>query len=460
MSSLHLHNTLSGRLEKFTPACVPVTMYVCGPTVYGEPHVGNLRPVVVFDVLYRLLQHDYGEVTYVRNITDIDDKIIATATAEQTDITTVAAKYTASFHAVCLALGNQEPSREPKATAYIAAMLTLIEQLLDQGHAYINQGHVLFATNSYADYGKLANRSLDQLLAGVRVETATYKKAPHDFVLWKPSSSGQPGWESPWGYGRPGWHLECSAMINACLGPTIDIHGGGSDLIFPHHENEIAQSRCALQTETLARYWLHNGHITLAGTKMAKSTGNLALVTDVLHNFAGEVVRYALLTAHYRRPLAWGTQLLTEAKAALDRLYRVLAKGQTNNSNARSQVALSHQLLEALHNDLNTPQAIALLHELASQANTATGSTQETRIAELQTAGNFFGLLTQSPQEWFHGEVATTDFDNAAIEKMIQQRLAARTNGDYATADQIRTQLASAGIYLEDSAGTTQWFRK
>lgn len=459
MTGLRLHNTLSGKVEEFVPAATPVTMYVCGPTVYGEPHVGNARPVVVFDVLYRLLRQEYGAVSYARNITDIDDKIIAAAATEQIDVTAIAAKYTDTFRQAASALGNLVPTHEPCATHSIDEMIELTATLIERGHAYVDSGHVLFAIDSYADYGKLSNRNQDEMLAGARVEVAPYKHAPGDFVLWKPSNDEQPGWDSPWGCGRPGWHLECSAMIKECLGMTIDIHGGGSDLVFPHHENEIAQSRCAFNTPTLARYWLHNGHVTLDGSKMAKSGGNITLLSETLTSYPGEVLRYALLCAHYRSPLDWNERLLADAKASLDRLYRVLVALPSINNDKHNE-ELPADLLEALRNDLNTPQALACLHQLASDANSAQGEAAARATEQLACAGKFLGLLGSDPADWLHGKAASDSIDEVKINELIAQRNTARASGDFAAADQLRDELAAAGIRLEDQAGTTEWHRQ
>lgn len=457
MSGLRLSNTMTGIVEEFSPAGSPVSMYVCGPTVYGEAHVGNARPVVVFDVLFRLLRHLYGEVHYARNITDIDDKIIAAAREAGLDFTEVARRYEGKFHQAMAELGNLPPTFEPRATEHMGEMVAIIATLLDKEHAYVAEGHVLFAVDSFADYGKLANRNRDEMIAGTRVEVVAYKRAPEDFVLWKPSGSEQPGWDSPWGRGRPGWHLECSAMIHACLGETIDIHGGGNDLTFPHHENEIAQSRCSLATPALARFWVHNGHVTMEGRKMAKSAGNFAVLSEVLAQHSGEVVRYALLAAHYRGPLDWGPAALTAAKTALTRLYRTLAAGPVRMP---KRDVLPEGFLKALLSDLNTPLALASLHDLASRANREEGPAASATRGMLLAAGNFIGLLNTDAGDWLHNSAAAAGDTDTVIAGLLREREQARARGDYVMADQLRAELAADGIHVEDSAQGTAWHRR
>ena len=428
-------------------------MYVCGPTVYADIHIGNARPLVVFDLLYRLLRRGYGQVDYVRNITDIDDKIIAAAAAAGEEPAVLAARYAAAFHAAAAALGCLEPSRQPRATEHIDAMIALAARLLERGHAYAAAGHVLFAVDSWPAYGSLARRSTEEMLAGARVEVAAYKKAPGDFVLWKPAPEPQPGWDSPWGRGRPGWHLECSAMIQACLGDEIDIHGGGIDLLFPHHENENAQSCCAFGGDSLARFWMHNGHLTVQGDKMAKSAGNVDRVKDLLDVQPGEAVRYALLAAHYRSPLDWSPAILAAARQALDRLYRSM-EGEVDEDGEAEPPA---EFLEALADDLNTPVALAALHGLAKRINQSAGAEAAGLRARLRAAGACLGLLGHAPAAWFQDSAA--GLEPAAIEERLAARTAARERGDYAAADAIREQLAAAGVLIEDTDAGPVWRR-
>ena len=455
MSAIILHNTMSGRKEEVRPAGSPVTMYVCGPTVYGEAHVGNARPVVVFDVLYRLLLHEHGAVAYARNITDIDDRIIATAKQEGVEVDALARKYTKAFRAAATALGNLEPTYEPRATECIDAMIKLAGELIAKGHAYVADGHVLFAVATFADYGQLANRTRDAMIAGARVEVASYKRDPGDFVLWKPAAPEQPGWDSPWGRGRPGWHLECSAMIRTCLGETIDIHGGGNDLAFPHHENEIAQSRCALGTTTLAHHWVHNGHVTVAGSKMAKSTGNHFLLSEALTEYPGEVIRYALLAAHYRSPLDWSLEALRAARAALTRLYRALSSGAADGLTTDN---VPDEFMVALKDDLNTPRALSLLHEYAVSANRATGAEKVRSCGQLAAAGRFLGLLSTDPHTWLGPDLAAVD--TARIEALLAERASARQAHDFKRADELRQQIEDQGVVIEDGAAGTSWRSK
>jgi cysteinyl-tRNA synthetase len=447
MPDLYLHNSLTRRKERFEPADpASVRMYVCGPTVYDLAHVGNSRAVVVFDVVARLLRRLYPAVTYVRNITDVEDKITARAKASGETIGAITARTTADFHADMAALGALPPDQEPRATAHIAEMIMIIERLIASGHAYAAEGHVLFAVASDPDYGKLSGRSHDELLAGARVEVAPYKHDPGDFVLWKPSTEDTPGWDSPWGRGRPGWHIECSAMSWRYLGETLDIHGGGSDLIFPHHENEMAQSLCAFPGSRFARYWMHNGMLQVNGEKMSKSLGNFFTVRDILAKAPGEAIRLLLLRTHYRSVLDFTDQGLAEAKRDLDRFYRALE--------AFPDVAagdLPAAVLEALCDDLNTPLAISAMHGLAGAALAG----DQDAAACLRAAGTVLGLLQQVPEAWFRGG---TD-DAAAIEAAIAERLAARKAKDFARADAIRAGLAAKGILLEDGPKGTTWRR-
>jgi len=441
------HNTLSGKKEIFEPANPEhVTIYVCGPTVYNFMHIGNARPAVVFDVLTRLLRTRYPQVTYVSNITDIDDKINAAAAENGEDITTLAERYALAYEEDISALGVRAPDVVPKATHHIAEIVDMIEILIGKGHAYANEGHVLFHVPSDPEYGSLAKRSLEDMIDGARVEVADYKKDPKDFVLWKPSTADQPGWESPWGRGRPGWHIECSAMVKKHLGDTIDIHGGGSDLTFPHHENEAAQSRCANDHSTYVRYWLHNGMLNLGTEKMSKSLGNFTTVEDVLADYPGEAVRFALLAAHYRAPLDFSRLAVAEAKTALDGLYRAIGHAGDDRSEPDEGV------MTALGDDLNTPNAIARLHELAREANKGDAAA----AARLKASAGLLGLLEADPDAWFRGG---DGLDEAAIQKAIEARLNARKERNFAEADRIRDDLANQGILLEDTAEGTVWRR-
>ena len=451
--TLKITNTFSRAKENFIPVDPShVKMYVCGPTVYDYAHIGNARPVVVFDVLYRLLKTIYPRVTYVRNITDIDDKILEASRQSGEEIKTLTSRYLEVFKKDMLALGSLLPDVEPLATEHIAQMLSMIENLIKKGHAYAVEQHVLFDVGSMADYGKLSGHSPEELIVGARVEVAPYKKNPTDFVLWKPSTPEQPGWESPWGRGRPGWHLECSAMSEAHLGITFDIHGGGQDLIFPHHENEIAQSVCSHGGKPFVRYWMHNGYLTVDGEKMSKSLGNFYTVNELLERTTGEVIRYSLLQAHYRQPLDFSLKAIEEAKNSLDRLYNALRVASDIEPNSRQE---AKSVRSALEDDLNTPKAIAELHGLASQLNKLP---QEPEVkSALLSGGSLLGLLQQDPEMWFKGKA--NELEQAQIEKLIQQRAEARAAKDFVQSDNIRDKLAAAGIVLEDGAAGTNWKR-
>ena len=456
---MQFHNTATGRKEEFVPQDPQrVTMYVCGPTVYSFAHIGNARPAVVFDVLSRLLRRRYPQVAYARNITDIDDKINAAAAKEGVDIGVITSRYAAAYHEDLAALGVAAPDFEPKVTAHIPQIIAMIQRLVEAGHAYAAEGHVLFNVPSYPDYGQLSRRDPRELLAGARVEVAPYKKDAGDFVLWKPSSADLPGWDSPWGRGRPGWHIECSAMAEALLGDSIDIHGGGHDLIFPHHENERAQSTCAHGGKVFARYWLHNGFLTMQSEKMSKSLGNVLLVREILKHAAGEAVRLALLTGHYRQPLDWNDDALADARRKLDRLYGALRESGIEAS-AGDAGAAPAEFIAALEDDLNTPAALAVLFDIALALNKTTVPVERARLAaQLRDAGSLLGILQQEPTAWFTQTVGTTGAPDAAeIEALIAQRAAAKKAKNFAEADRIRDELKTRGVLIEDSAQGTRW---
>lgn len=456
--SIRLFNTMAREKQPFQPV-VPdrVTMYVCGPTVYNLAHIGNARPVVVFDTLYRLLQTRYASVTYARNITDIDDKIIAAARDRGEDIAVISDEFTRKYREDVAALNALPPSLEPHATDNIGPMVSLTESLIEKGHAYESQGHVLFDVNSMPNYGRLSGRSLDDMLAGARVEVADYKRHPGDFVLWKPSAEGDPGWDSPWGRGRPGWHLECSAMIRAHLAPTIDIHGGGRDLIFPHHENELAQSCCAFGDD-FVRFWMHNAYLDMDGEKMSKSLGNVRTIRELLEHYRGEVLRFALLSAHYRSPLNFSEELLEQAQQTLTSFYNALRS--VSESSCDEITSLDDEpFYQALCDDLNTPLAISEMHAIARDLNKASDTEKPRLKARLLAAGNLMGVLQMEPLEWLQGAKDSEGLSAAQIEALIAERTTAKTERDYARADDIREQLTAAGIVLEDGAGKTLWRR-
>ena len=461
--ALFLHNTLTRVREPFEPAIHAdpkrVTMYVCGPTVYNYPHIGNARPYVVFDVLQRLLRRSY-DLTYARNVTDVDDKINAAARAEGVDIGVLTARYLAAFHEDLRTLGVEPPDVEPRVTGHVPQIIALIERLIAVGHAYEAEGHVLFAVPSFADYGRLSGRDREDMIAGARVEVAPYKRDPGDFVLWKPSDKDTVGWPSPWGRGRPGWHIECSAMAGTHLGETIDIHGGGIDLLFPHHENELAQSTCAHGGKPFARYWLHNGLIQANGEKMSKSLGNVRLVRDLLHEHGGETVRLALLTAHYRQPLDWTDQLVGEARQKLDRMYGALRDAGLSGPLTRAPASPpAPKMLAALEDDLNTPEAVAELFGVVKATNRATDPAEKRALAESLRAGAWLlGLLTQEPQAWF-GAGASAGTDDAEVDSLVKQRDAFKRQRNYKEADRIRDLLAAQGIVIEDTPQGARWRR-
>ena len=455
---IRLYDTMARKKRAFEPADPKrITMYVCGPTVYGRAHIGNARPAVVFDTLARLIRHTYGadSLIYARNVTDVDDKIIAAAEAEGIEPGVVTERYERHYIEDMGALGVAPPTIAPHATAEIAPMIAMIERLIELGNAYEAEGHVLFHVPSDPDYGALSRRDRDAMLAGARVEVAPYKRDPADFVLWKPSGEGVIGWDSPWGRGRPGWHIECSAMIGAHFGDTIDIHGGGLDLIFPHHENEIAQSRCAHDGAPLARYWVHNGFVDMGAEKMSKSLGNVVTVEDLLAaGHQGETLRLALLSAHYRQPLAWTDELIAQSRAVLDRWYRLLGGVASSDRDIAP-------FWEALNDDLNTPKAIAVINDFLKSAEGPVSEEyaffqggREDILEASAAAARALGLLTMSKDEWFQGSG-----DASGIEARIAERGEAKARRDFAAADRIRDELAAEGIVLEDGPEGTTWRR-
>jgi cysteinyl-tRNA synthetase len=431
---IRLYDTLTRQKREFVPADPRhITMYVCGPTVYGRAHIGNARPAVVFDTLARLIRREFGpdSLTYARNVTDVDDKIIAAAEAEGVEPSVITERYERLYLEDMGALGVEPPEIAPHATEEIAPMIAMIETLIAGGYAYAAQGHVLFDVTKDPAYGILSHRDREQMIAGARVEVAPYKRDPADFVLWKPSAPDVIGWDSPWGRGRPGWHLECSAMIERHLGETIDIHGGGLDLVFPHHENEIAQSRCAHGGAALARYWVHNGFVDFGSEKMSKSLGNIVTPGELLEKVDGEVLRLALMSAQYRQPLPWTEALIEQSKTILDRLYRAAGDADAGEIDA--------EVIEALTDDLNTPAALTRLQAIHDPAT-------------LKASARLLGLLTKSAEEWFRGGA-----DESAIEARIAERAEAKKNRDFAAADRIRDELKADGIVLEDGPGGTTW---
>ncbi|MFT4178007.1 MAG: cysteine--tRNA ligase [Thermomonas sp.] len=458
LNKLSLYNTLTRRVEPFAPldpACP--TMYVCGPTVYNYVHIGNARGPVVFGVLAALLRRRFGSLRYARNITDVDDKINAAAKELGTPISTITDKYAAAYREDMAALGVDgafAPDIEPAATAHMPQMIAMIQRLIESGHAYAAEGHVLFAVGSFDGYGKLSRRDTEEMLAGARVEVAPYKRDPGDFVLWKPSTDDLPGWDSPWGRGRPGWHIECSAMAEAHLGATIDIHAGGVDLQFPHHENEVAQSECAHSGAPFARWWLHNGMLNLGGAKMAKSVGNILRVHELVQAHPPEALRYALLSAQYRQPLEWSDALIEQSVRTLDRLYGTLR----DLADVQAVAVIPASIEAALDDDLNTPAALAEIARIAGEARKATDAGERARLkGELLGAGLALGLLQQDPQAWF-ARGASGD-DDARIQSLVDERAAAKKNRDFARADAIRDQLAAEGILLEDTPQGVRWKR-
>jgi len=452
---LKLYNTASRSKENFVPIDADcVRMYVCGPTVYNYIHIGNARPAVVFDVLYRLLKTLYPKVIYARNITDIDDKIMKAAAAESRSIASISREFEDAYFSDVRALNVLDPDLSPRATDNIDAMIAMMEILIARKHAYIAEGHVLFDVKSMPDYGELSHRSLDDMLEGARVEVAPYKKYAGDFVLWKPSASGDPGWDSPWGRGRPGWHLECSAMIDKHLGDEIDIHGGGRDLIFPHHENERAQSQCAHTGKQFVRYWMHNGYLNIDGEKMSKSLGNFRTVRELLSKYHGEVIRFALLSAHYRSEQDFSAELLDQSKASLDSLYTAL---RNTSQLPKVECTLDESpAYRALLDDVNTSLAISEMHALAKELNRDGSSAKAETRAQLLAVADLLGVLQCQPEQWFKGELSAEDAD---IDVLVEERIRAKHEKNYQRADDIRKQLLARGIVLEDSKGGTIWRR-
>ncbi len=456
MTELRLTNSAGTEKRVFTPVDPEhIRMYVCGPTVYNLVHIGNARPVVVFDTLFRVLQALYPKVTYARNITDIDDKIIVAARERGIDITVLTEEFTKKFRTDMAALNNLPPSIEPQATEHVDAMLDLAQRLIDKGHAYESEGHVLFDVTSMDDYGLLSGRQLDDMLAGARVEVASYKRHPGDFVLWKPSSDDEPGWDSDYGRGRPGWHIECSAMIHQHLGDNIDIHGGGRDLIFPHHENERAQSCCGYGGSFVGT-WMHNAYVDMDGEKMSKSLGNVKTVRELLEQYPGETLRFALLSAHYRSPLNFSRELLDSAQSTLDSFY--LALRNAGGVESVEPAIGNSPVFKALLDDLNTPAAIAELHQLAKALNKASESDKTGAKAAFLAGGAVLGVLGESPDEW----LAKDDeggLSSDAIDQLLVERADAKLNRDFTRADAIRDELNAAGIIIEDSASGATWRR-
>ena len=453
MNDLKLYNTLERKLSNFNPIDPKnIKIYACGPTVYDFIHIGNARPLVIFDVLVRVLRNLYPKVTYVRNITDVDDKINQRAKEKKISISELTNLTIKNFHDDCLSLGNLIPEYEPKATDHINEMIEMIEKLIYKGFAYVSSNNVLFSIEKYNKYGELSGRSLDDMISGSRVNIAEYKKNPGDFILWKPSSDDLPGWDSPWGRGRPGWHIECSAMSKKYLGDHFDIHAGGSDLIFPHHENEIAQSCCANNSNLMANYWLHNGYVTSNGEKMSKSLGNFTTINNLLLNSDGESIRYSLLQAHYRAPLSFGNRTVNEANKSLSRLYRAVDGFDVDGESDK-------EILKNLSDDLSTPKALARAHFLADQANKGSKECAQ----KLKNSSLILGILSNSSENWFkYGNSNlinknVSSINDEEINKLILERKIAKENKDFIKADEIRDVLLKSNIILEDKLDMTNW---
>ena len=446
---IFLTNSFGNKKEKFIPINTnKIGMYVCGPTVYDDPHIGNARPLVVFDILYKVLKCKYGNksVSYVRNITDVDDKIIQSSLEKKISIDDLTKKIILNFNNDCEYLNCEKPNEEPKATDNISLMVKMIEDLIDKNYAYINNNHVYFEVKKFKDYGKLSNKNLEELVAGSRVEISGNKKNAEDFVLWKPSKENEPSWDSPWGKGRPGWHLECSVMSKKYLGTKFDIHGGGRDLIFPHHENEIAQSRCANDTDTFANYWVHNGFITISNEKMAKSQGNILKIKDLKKNINGQVLRLALITTHYKQPLDWNDKLLGECQKTLNKWYDCYIQ-------VKKKVLIPDELLAPLYDDLNTPSYIANIHKLYEKAHQ--GNDQDKEV--FTTACNFIGLLLETKDQWLKFKKEKSEISEEEILSKIKARDKARKDKDYKLSDKIRDELLNKGVLIEDKDGKTTW---
>jgi cysteinyl-tRNA synthetase len=453
--TLALYDTMTRRKRPFEPRDpARVTMYVCGPTVYNYAHIGNARPVVVFDLLFRLLRRAYGEdnVLYAANVTDVDDKINQKAADEGVPIDVITRRYLDAYHADMSVLGALPPTVEPRATETMAEIIDMIGRLVRNNAAYAADGHVLFNTEAYSDYGKLSRRPMDEMIAGARVDVAPYKQNPADFVLWKPSKPGEPVWDSPFGPGRPGWHIECSAMIEKTLGIPIDIHGGGNDLIFPHHENEMAQGICATHDAEYARYWMHNGFLNMGSEKMSKSLGNVVLAHDLVSKYPGEALRWALLASHYRQPLAWSDETPLNAKSALDRLYGALLRAADVHAEPSEPGAA---FMAALEDDLNTPRAYAELFSLAQRLENAPAAERSRIKGELLAAGQLIGFLKADPEAWFQG--AADPALKARIDRLVAERDATRAAKDWPTADRIRAELTALGVEVMDGPGGATW---
>ena len=448
-NDIFLTNNLSNKKEKFVPIDKKkIGMYVCGPTVYDDPHIGNARPLVIFDILFRVLKCKYGNqsVNYIRNITDIDDKIIQASQDKKISVSEITKKVTKNFHDDCIFLNCQKPTEEPKATENINLMIDMINELLRKNFAYKKNGHVYFEVNKFKDYGNLSNKKLEDLIAGSRVEISENKKNPEDFVLWKPSNESEPSWKSPWGQGRPGWHLECSAMSKKFLGNEFDIHGGGIDLLFPHHENEIAQSRCANDTKVFANYWVHNAFITISNEKMAKSQGNILKINDFKEKVSGQILRFALMSAHYKQPLDWNDKLLKECKNTIDKWYQIYLSLKT-------PLKIPNEMLLPLYDDLNTPGYISNLHNLFDKAKHGNENDKKIFIS----ACNFVGLLNETKDQWLEFKKKKSLISEQDIIKKIDLRNKARENKDYKEADRIRNELLDKGVLIEDKDGKTIW---
>ena len=442
---IFLTNNLSNKKEKFVPIDEKnIGMYVCGPTVYDDPHIGNARPIVIFDILFKILKSKFPSVTYVRNITDVDDKIIKSSKDKKISISDLTETVIKSFSEDCNYLNCEVPTQQPKATEHIDLMIEMISELINKGFAYENNKHVYFEVKKFDDYGKLSNKKLEDLIAGSRVEVSDNKKNSEDFVLWKPSLENEPFWDSPWGKGRPGWHLECSAMSKKFLGNEFDIHGGGIDLIFPHHENEIAQSRCANDTKVFANYWLHNAFITMSNEKMAKSQGNILKIKDFRKKVSGQVLRLALISAHYKQPLDWNDKLLEDCQNTIDKWYNVYLPSNKD---------VNDEVIQPLYDDINTPGYIANLHKLYEKANK--GNDEDKQI--FNSACNFIGLLQETKEEWLNYKKDKADISEEEIESKIELRNKARADKDYKEADNIRNYLLDKGVLIEDKDGKTIW---